>query len=238
MCNPAIAFVGLAFSESHDHLRLEIHLRKRPPLLRLSPFRNVSSALADEMLALDAPELSLAGGPSRSTGVAGMLGPMMERTLWMAWPCVLMELAWLTVRRCLDSMERLRRFTACSAERSSWDMDAFGERSASGCGRVVLKSKDVRVSQSDIRPMTQSKLCVSTHGGVGAKNYECVFHLLSPKGSGKPVSRLSRQAFDVGVGGVDMICGTVCWESTTRSSERLALPAMIICIDIWISVPG
>jgi hypothetical protein len=70
------------------------------------------------MLILDAPELSLPGGRS-TTGDPGMLEPTMERTLWMAWPCVLMELAWLTVRRCLDSMDRLRRFTACSAERSS-----------------------------------------------------------------------------------------------------------------------
>lgn len=156
---PPVEWIAQLFPSAH-HRRPEIHLRSRPPLLLLSRSTDVPSrcdkgdwggvsspaaaSRAYDTLTLDAPELSLAGPfaligltPS-TTGVAGMYALTMERTPEMEAPP--MELDWLIVRRCLLSMDRRRRFMACSTERSSAEMVALGDRSASGCGRVVLKS--------------------------------------------------------------------------------------------------
>lgn len=45
---------------------------------------------------------------------------------------------WLMVRLCLCRIER--RLPILPAVRSSWEMKALGERSASGCGKVVLET--------------------------------------------------------------------------------------------------
>lgn len=46
---------------------------------------------------------------------------------------------WLTVRLFLARKERRWRVRARETAMSSWEMQAFGEVSASGCGRVVLR---------------------------------------------------------------------------------------------------
>lgn len=68
---------------------------------------------------------------------------MAPRTEWSAWLEVLMLLLlfpelWLTVRRCLCSMDSRLRLMEPSRDRWSPEMTALGERSASGCGKVVL----------------------------------------------------------------------------------------------------
>lgn len=87
------------------------------------------------------PALGVSRCPAWTTA-DGMMPAMRGRMPWTI--CWLAAVAWvmdeleLKVRRCLLSMDRRRRLSDSWLARSSEVTQAFGERSASGCGRVVV----------------------------------------------------------------------------------------------------
>lgn len=132
-----------------------------------------------------------------------------DRALYMASCCGVILPDWIMCLRFFFRNDRRWRLMARAGSTSSWQIQAFGDRSASGWGRVVLRSRE-----------GQKRVAGDVAKDEDGDQDDHV-NLPPLSGSGKPVSRGSRRGFLV-VGLADM----------TRISGMDSVLMLISCMDL------